>query len=152
MIIENNFLLNLKNMKKLLFILLFISYSISAQTIFGKWENRNEETNKVDSVIEVYEDKGKAFAKIIEITDKNNKNVLCTKCSGKLKNTPILGMNILTGLEKDDDEWSGGKILDPKNGKEYKCYIKLEDANKLKLRGYIGFAAFGRTAYWYRKK
>ena len=152
MVIENNFLLNLKNMKKLLFILLFISYSISAQTIFGKWENRNEETNKVDSVIEVYEDKGKAFAKIIEITDKNNKNVLCTKCSGKLKNTPILGMNILTGLEKDDDEWSGGKILDPKNGKEYKCYIKLEDANKLKLRGYIGFAAFGRTAYWYRKK
>lgn len=152
MVIENNFLLNLKNMKKLLFILLFISYSISAQTIFGKWENRNEETNKVDSVIEVYEKKGKAFAKIIEITDKNNKNVLCTKCSGKLKNTPILGMNILTGLEKDDDEWSGGKILDPKNGKEYKCYIKLEDANKLKLRGYIGFAAFGRTAYWYRKK
>ncbi|MEE4000575.1 DUF2147 domain-containing protein [Tenacibaculum sp. FZY0031] len=141
-------------MKKILFTLLFttVSLSMSAQTIFGKWENRDEETNKVDSVIEVYKKDGKAYAKIIEITDKNRQEALCDKCSGKRKNNPILGMNILTGLSKDGDEWSGGKILDPKNGKEYKCYIKLENDNKLKIRGYIGFAAFGRTAYWYRKK
>ncbi|WP_417799524.1 DUF2147 domain-containing protein [Tenacibaculum sp.] len=141
-------------MKKILFALLFttVSLSMSAQTIFGKWENRDEETNKVDSVIEVYKKDGKAYAKIIEITDKNRQEALCDKCSGKRKNNPILGMNILTGLSKDGDEWSGGKILDPKNGKEYKCYIKLENDNKLKIRGYIGFAAFGRTAYWYRKK
>lgn len=140
-------------MKKSLFILLFIiSSSISSQTIFGKWENRDEETNKVDSVIEVYKKNGKAFAKIIEITDKDRQKVLCDKCGGKRKNAPILGMNILTGLSKNDNEWSGGKILDPKNGKEYKCYIKLDSNNKLKIRGYIGFAAFGRTTYWHRKK
>ncbi|MCG7503152.1 DUF2147 domain-containing protein [Tenacibaculum sp. Mcav3-52] len=140
-------------MKKIFFALLFtsVSLSMSAQTIFGKWENRDEETNKVDSVIEVYKKDGKAYAKIIEITDKNRQEAVCDKCSGKRKNNPILGMNILTGLKKDGDEWSGGKILDPKNGKEYKCYIKLENDNKLKIRGYIGFAAFGRTAYWYRK-
>lgn len=141
-------------MKNIFLLILTIgcSLSISAQSIFGKWENRDEETNKVDSVIEVYEKNGKAFAKIIEITDKEKQNILCTECKGKRKNTPILGMNILTGLSKESDEWSGGKILDPKNGKEYKCYIKLEGNNKLKLRGYFGFAAFGRTTYWYRKK
>ena len=141
-------------MKKIFYTLLLvlISTSINAQTIFGKWENRDEETNKVDSVIEVYQKEGKAYAKIIEITDKNRQDALCDKCNGKRKNNPILGMNILTGLKKDGDEWSGGKILDPKNGKEYKCYIKLDNNNKLKIRGYIGFAAFGRTAYWYRKK
>ncbi|WP_440121131.1 DUF2147 domain-containing protein [Tenacibaculum sp. Ill] len=140
-------------MKKILFALLFttVSLSMSAQTIFGKWENRDEETNKVDSVIEVYKKDGKAYAKIVEITDKNRQEAVCDKCSGKRKDNPILGMNILTGLKKDGDEWSGGKILDPKNGKEYKCYIKLENNNKLKIRGYIGFAAFGRTAYWHRK-
>ncbi len=142
----------IKMKNTILIFLLIISSSISAQTIFGKWENRDEETNKVDSVIEVYEKGGKAFAKIIEITDKNRQDVLCTECSGKRKDTPILGMNILTGLEKDGDEWSGGKILDPKNGKEYKCYIQLDSSNKLKVRGYLGFAAFGRTSYWYRKK
>ncbi|MDE1207085.1 DUF2147 domain-containing protein [Tenacibaculum larymnensis] len=140
-------------MRKILFALLFttVSLSMSAQTIFGKWENRDEETNKVDSVIEVYKKDGKAYAKIVEITDKNRQEAVCDKCSGKRKNNPILGMNILTGLKKDGNEWSGGKILDPKNGKEYKCYIKLENNNKLKIRGYIGFAAFGRTAYWHRK-
>ncbi|MDX8554759.1 DUF2147 domain-containing protein [Tenacibaculum sp. 1B UA] len=140
-------------MKKILFTLVLttISFSMSAQTIFGKWENRDEETNKVDSVIEVYKKGGKAYAKIVEITNEKRQEAVCDKCSGKRKNTPILGMNILTGLKKDGDEWSGGKILDPKNGKEYKCYIKLENDNKLKIRGYIGFAAFGRTAYWYRK-
>ncbi|WP_442265914.1 DUF2147 domain-containing protein [Tenacibaculum sp. ZS6-P6] len=134
------------------FLLVAISTSINAQSIFGKWENRDEETGKVDSVIEVYEKDGKAFAKIIEITDSERQTAVCDKCSGKNKNQPILGMNILTGLEKDGDEWSGGKILDPKNGKKYKCFIKLEEVDKLKIRGYIGFSLLGRTAYWFRKK
>ena len=134
------------------FLVLLASFSLNAQTIFGKWENRDEETGKVDSVIEVYQKDGKAYAKIIEITDQNRQNAVCDQCSGKNKNQPILGMHILNGLEKDGEEWSGGKILDPKNGKQYKCYIKLEEDNKLKIRGYIGFSLLGRTAYWFRKK
>ncbi|MDO6814043.1 DUF2147 domain-containing protein [Tenacibaculum soleae] len=139
-------------MKKTLFsFLCIISFSINAQTIFGKWENRDEETNKVDSVIEIYEKNGKAFAKIIEITEKEKQNSVCDKCKGERKNKPILGMNILTGLSKNNDEWSGGKILDPKNGKIYSCFIQLKNNNKLKVRGYVGAALFGRTVYWYRK-
>ena len=141
-------------MKKSLFIsFFFIAFlSTSAQSIFGKWENIDEETGKVDSLIEVYEKEGKAYAKIVEITDTERRDALCENCTGKKKNKPILGMHILTGLKKDGEEWSGGKILDPKNGKEYKCYITLENKDKLKIRGYIGFAMFGRTAYWHRKK
>ncbi len=139
-------------MKRLFFIGVFISvFTVNAQTIFGKWENKDEETGNVDSVIELYEKNGKAYAKIIEITDKDRREAVCDKCSGKKKGLPILGMNILSGLTKQDDEWSGGKILDPKNGKEYKCYIKLEGKNKLKIRGYIGFSLIGRTTYWIRK-
>jgi len=61
-------------------------------------------------------------------------------------------MDILFGLKKDGDEWNGGKILDPKSGKIYKCYITLKDENTLKLRGYIGFSLLGRTEYWQRAK
>lgn len=136
----------------LTFLLVAISTSINAQSIFGKWENKDEDTGKVDSVIEIYEKDGKAYAKIIEITDKSRQDAVCDKCRGKYKNKPILGLNILTGLKKDGDEWSGGKILDPKNGKKYKCFIKLEEQDKLKIRGYIGFSLLGRTAYWFRKK
>ena len=123
---------------------------VNSQTIFGKWNSFDEETNKIESVIEVYQKDGKAYAKIIEITDPERQDATCFKCKGKRKDQKILGMDILTGLKKDDDEWSGGKILDPKNGKEYKCYIKLLDDNTLKLRGYIGISLIGRTAIWKR--
>ncbi|MGB1284481.1 MAG: DUF2147 domain-containing protein [Polaribacter sp.] len=139
-------------MKKSILSILFvaISFSLNAQTIFGKWNSKNEETGKIDSVVEIYEKGGKAYAKIIEIKDPERQNSVCTECEGKNKGKKILGLNILTGLEKDDDEWSGGKILDPRNGKIYKCFIKLEEANKLKIRGYIGFSLLGKTKYWTR--
>ena len=139
-------------MKKTSLFILFtaVSISINAQTIFGKWHSRNEDTNEVDSVIEVYEKDGKAYAKVIEILDKTRENPTCQNCIGENKDKPILGLNILTGLKKNEDEWSGGKILDPRNGNIYKCYIKLLNPNKLKLRGYIGFSLFGKSAFWER--
>jgi len=139
-------------MKKILisFTFLIITTSIKAQNIFGKWHSTNENTGEVDSVIEVYKKDGKAFAKVVDIKDAARKDAVCEKCEDENKNRPILGLNILTGLEKDGEEWSGGNILDPRNGKIYKCYIKLIKPNKLKLRGYIGLALFGKTAYWER--
>ena len=139
-------------MKKILITILSIFFITTgfSQTIFGAWNSFDEETNRLESVIEVYEKNDQVFAKIIKITNSENQGAICINCSGERKNTPILGMNILTGLKKDGDEWSGGKILDPKNGKEYKCYIQLLDENTLKIRGYIGFSMFGRTAIWKR--
>jgi uncharacterized protein (DUF2147 family) len=139
-------------MKKIFFttLLFALSITINAQTIFGKWNSTNEETGNIDSIIEVYEKDGKAFAKVIEIKGSARKNAVCEKCEDENKNKPILGLNILTGLEKNKDEWSGGNILDPRNGRIYNCYIKLIKPNKLKIRGYIGLALFGKTAYWER--
>jgi uncharacterized protein (DUF2147 family) len=138
-------------MKKIILLLLItINYTLNSQTIFGKWHSFNDETQEIESVIEVYEKDGKAFAKIIEIKNPDRKTAVCDMCKGSNKNKPILDMEILSGLQMNDDEWSGGKILDPKNGKEYKCYIKLVEDNKLKIRGYIGFSLLGRTAYWQR--
>ncbi len=139
-------------MKKIFITLVFltISISINAQSIFGKWHSKNDDTGEIDSVIEVYEKEGKAFAKIIEIKDIERQTAVCNLCTGVNKNKPILGLNILSGLQKDDEEWSGGEILDPRNGKVYKCYIELIKPNKLKLRGYIGISLFGKTAFWER--
>lgn len=42
------------------------------------------------------------------------------KCKRDKKDQPILGMQIMSGLKKDSDtKWSGGKVLDPDNGKTY---------------------------------
>ena len=138
-------------MKKLfIVILLFVSTSIFSQSILGKWKSIDEETNKDESVIEIYQDNGLFYGKIIQLLDPQKKGIVCESCKGKNKNKPIEGLVIINGLKRDENEWSGGKVLDPKNGKEYKCFITLKDNNTMKLRGYIGFSVFGRTAYWYR--
>jgi len=50
---------------------------------------------------------------------------------------------------KGKSTYKGGRILDPENGKTYKCRIKLVD-DVLEVRGYIGIPALGRTQKWYR--
>ena len=138
-------------MKKrlLTFLLIAFSIAINAQTIFGKWYSKDE-MGKIDSVIEVYEKDGKAFAKIIEVTDPKRQNAVCDLCEGENKGKKNLGLNILADLEKDGNEWSEGTILDPNNGKIYTCYIELINPNKLKIRAYIGVSLLGRTVYWER--
>jgi len=141
-------------MKKVSIILLacLITSFVGAQSIFGKWKTIDPVTGNDESIIEVYKKDGKAYAKVIAIINEADRDKTCINCKGKNKNKPILGLDILDGLRENGDEWSGGKILDPKNGKYYKCYIKLTEENTLKLRGYIGISLLGRTEYWYRFK
>ena len=58
-------------MKKLFtLLLLVVAMNANSQTIFGKWNFTNDDTGKIDSVVEIYEKNGKAFAKIVEIKDR----------------------------------------------------------------------------------
>lgn len=139
-----------KSITLLLFLLWF--QGVWSQNILGKWKTVDDETGKEKGVVEIYEKNGKIYAKILEILEIENRHKKCTLCEGEDKNKPILGLTFIKGLQKDGDEYNGGKVLDPKNGKLYKCYITLVGKDKLKVRGYIGVSLFGRTQYWYRVK
>lgn len=131
---------------------MFVFFSINAnsQSILGKWKTIDDETGEAKSVVEVFSKSGKIYAKVVEVLDLAHKNSLCQKCGGEDKNKPILGLTIIKGLSKDGSEYNSGEILDPKNGKLYKCALSLETKDKLKVRGYIGFSLLGRTQYWHR--
>ncbi|WP_422103824.1 DUF2147 domain-containing protein [Winogradskyella sp.] len=131
----------------LLLVLITVASGFS-QSILGKWKTVDDETGKEKSVVEIYEDDGKIYGKIVEILTEKKKAV-CSKCKGNKKNQPILDMVIIEGLEKDDDVYDGGTILNPENGKEYKCRLKIgEDKDTLQVRGYVAF--FYKTQYWVR--
>ncbi|MEM6769368.1 MAG: DUF2147 domain-containing protein, partial [Bacteroidota bacterium] len=64
------------------------SFSLLAQSMDtpeGLWQTKDDETGEVKSVVEIYEQNGKYFGKIVEILTAN-KDAKCTKCSGKQKN------------------------------------------------------------------
>lgn len=133
---------------------LFATSALAQETsVVGRWTTIDDETKKPKSVITIYEEGGKLFGKIEKLFRAPNEeqNPLCDKCEGALKNQPITGMVILRDLKKDGNEWTGGTILDPANGKTYKCKLAVEDGGKkLKVRGFIGIALLGRTQYWVR--
>lgn len=126
--------------------------SVQSQSVIGKWKTIDDETGKAKSVVEIYEKSGKIYGKIVDILDPQKKDKLCTACTGDEKNKPVLGMVIVKSLQKDGSEYNDGSITDPVTGKKYKCFITLEEKDKLKVRGYIGFALIGRTQYWHRVK
>lgn len=139
-------------MKKLLTclsIITFLSFSLSAQEVTGKWKNFNHE-GKVNSIITVFKKDGKVYGKVDRIMKEEDRDRVCTACDGELKNKPIEGMVIMQGLEKDGDEYSGGTIVDPKTGKEYRCkiWIDADNPDVLKVRGYLAF--FYKTKTWER--
>lgn len=140
-------------MKKILLTISLVALTVMtavAQDVTGKWKTIDDETGKAKSVVEIYKQNGKIYGKVVEIFDASKRDLNCVECSGTDKNKPIMGLVIIKGLEKDGDEYNGGTITDPNNGKIYKCYIELDGANTLNVRGYIGFALLGRTQTWTR--
>jgi uncharacterized protein (DUF2147 family) len=123
-----------------------------SQGVTGKWKTIDDQTGEAKSIIEIYEKSGKVYGKVTEILNPARKKDLCQNCVGEDKNKAILGLVVIKGLSKDGDEYNGGKIVDPQTGKIYKCLITLEEKDKLKVRGYIGFSLIGRTQTWFRVK
>lgn len=140
-------------MKKIIIcisLVIFCFQSNFAQSVLGKWKTIDDETGQAKSIVEIYKENGKIYGKVVDIINKDRRDAVCDKCDDDRKDKPVLGMVIIDGLEKDDDEYSGGKILDPQKGKEYRCKIWLDedDSDKLYVRGYVAF--FYRTQNWYR--
>ena len=129
--------------------MLFVSQGISSQVV-GKWKTIDDETGEEKSIVEIYQNNGKVYGRIIELLNPSRQGALCDKCEGSDYNKPIKGMVIIKDLQKDDDEYDGGTIFDPEVGKTYKSKIWVDEDNKdlLNVRGYIAFLF--RTQQWIR--
>jgi uncharacterized protein (DUF2147 family) len=138
-------------MKVLLLPLLFLTMSLHGQSILGKWKTVDDETGEVKSIVEIFEKEGKAYGKVIRIFPPQGEDPdpVCEECE---RDDPrykkkIIGMEIITDMEKIDGQYGNGEILDPENGKVYRCRLWTEGEN-LKVRGYWG--PFYRTQTWKR--
>src|SRR5262245_64888723 len=130
-----------------LMVLLGAGSVVATDSPVGKWNAVDEKSDKVTSQVEIYEQSGKLFGKIVALTepnDKQGKPKVCIACTGADKNKPIVGLVILKHLTASGDRYQGGTILDPEDGKIYTAEIWVEDG-KLMVRGYSGFLYKTRT-------
>ncbi|TCC91959.1 DUF2147 domain-containing protein [Pedobacter frigiditerrae] len=137
-----------------LFILFASTLSVFAQKkddILGKWLNSSGEGQ-----IEIFKKGEKYFGKLVWIKDPNDENgkprTDVKNPNTSLRTKPILGLEIVKDFVYEDNEWTEGKVYDPKTGKSYSGNMSLEGVNKLKMRGYIGISLIGRTEVWKKVK
>jgi len=135
----------------MLFLCLVCSLGFAQKSIVGRWKTIDDESGKAISIVEIYESKGKIYGRVVDLLIPSDRNKTCTKCDGPDKDKPVMGLTVIKGLTKDDDQYKG-KILDPKHGRIYQCTLQLENKDKLKVRGYFGISLLGRTQYWHRVK
>ena len=134
---------------------LISAHAAATDNPIGLWRTIDDKSGKEKSLVRVSEDNVQLQITVEKLFREPGEepNPLCDKCPGEKKNKPVIGMQIGSGLKKDGDVWSGGEILDPQNGKTYKCKVWLEDkGKKLNVRGFIGVSVLGRTQVWVREE
>ena len=138
-------------MKRYFFLLMLAGFlstvpALATQSPIGKWKTIDEKTGKANSDVEIYEQSGTLFGKIVDVpepNDKQGKPKICNACPGSDKDRPIVGLVILKDFKPNGDRYKG-TILDPRDGKIYTAEIWVEDG-ALKVRGYVGFLYQTRT-------
>ncbi len=156
----------MKKLVALCVLAIFILGTIAASDyVEGLWKSIDEKTGKITAAWRIYQKNGTLFGEIITVPDQDD-STLADDCTGTYKGFPIPGdvskMTVINtpfifGLSmKGIGQWDGGNIIDPKDGKIYKCKINFHAADgakfkteTLEMRGEIGLG-IGRSQFWQR--
>jgi uncharacterized protein (DUF2147 family) len=121
------------------------------QSAVGLWETISDVDGRPSGRVRIREVQGELLGSVEQIADPGKRDGRCVKCTDERRNALVLGLTVLRGMHADGERYSGGKILDPDNGKVYSCRMTLIDGGKrLQVRGYIGIPLLGRTQTWNR--
>lgn len=119
----------------------------------GLWKTYSDRTGAADGLVRIVEERGEFVGRVEKVFSPPNEspNPLCEKCSGELRDRSVVGMTILRGVRHAKDGYTEGTILDPDEGKDYRCTITLKEAGRrLEVRGFVGLPLLGRTQVWTR--
>jgi len=123
-------------------------------TPVGVWRVIGDVSGEAEALVRIDEHDGVYEGTIVEVFARPGvaPDSRCELCPGDRKDRPVKGLTILTGLVRHGDQYDGGEILDPDSGEVYRCTVRFSaDNDRLFVRGYLGFAIFGRTQTWLRQ-
>ena len=133
------------------------SLTTFAASIEGYWKSIEERTGEQLSIVEIRKgNDGRYHGKIVYRYPNSHGIALtnCTKCPAPYTNKPILGLEILSGFREDPnkaDAYIDGRVLEPTSGRIYKGKAVVSgEGKRLRMRGYMGVSALGRTIVWLR--
>ncbi len=144
-------------------ILLVCGLAFAADPAEGFWISVDEKTNEPTAGWQIMVQGGKLCGKILSVAGKPQ-DVIADGGKGKhysnfmndvdVGTLKSVGTTWIWDLSNDGEgKWSGGYIIDPNDGKRYKCRITFHKADgkkykvdTLEMRGEVG--PFGRSQFW----
>lgn len=134
--------------------LLTCSFDAHAQTAFntstieGVWQVVDSNGDPIHYV-EIYVKDDLYGGKIVKLFNEKNPEALrCTECRGDLKDKSVLGLTIITDMERGESKYGKGRILDYTKGSSSPCTIWMESENVIRVRSWWLFLF--KTYSWYR--
>ncbi|QER39367.1 DUF2147 domain-containing protein [Acinetobacter suaedae] len=135
----------------------FIAVTSSAASIEGYWKSIEERTGEQLSIVEIRKgDDGRFNGKIVYRYPNAHGIALtnCVKCPAPHTNKPLVGLEILSGFKQDPhnpNAYIDGTVLEATSGRIYKGKgIVTGEGKRVRMRGYMGVSALGRTVVWIR--
>ena len=129
--------------------------ALAQRSPVGTWHSLDDAGKVEKAEIRIEESGGVLTGRIVRLLDGRSAQALrCEHCIDDRKDAPLAGLEILRDLRQDPEHtevWNGGQVLDPGSGKVYRALLTVIDEGKhLRVRGYFGTPAFGRTQVWER--
>jgi len=122
----------------------------------GLWQAIDPDTKQPSGWFLISNDNGVYDGALVKmfLGPDGDPNIVCDKCKDDRHDQPWLGLQIIRGMKpdsKDNNKYTGGTILDPRDGNVYSAMMTLSpDGQTLIIRGYLGFSLLGRNEYWTR--
>ncbi len=120
------------------------SSSVSSAPV-GRWAIPNDDGGTPDLILDLYLVGDELRGRIVDTP--RNPGAVCSKCEGAERGRPLKGFVMITGLERDGDRWTGGKLFAPDMGRTVNCVMWTE-GDDLRVQGRVGL--FRRTMTWTR--
>jgi uncharacterized protein (DUF2147 family) len=162
-------------MKKIiaLIICLTVAAVCFADPVVGYWLSIDENTNRVTAGWQIYIENDKLFGRIVSLADEP-RGTIADQCResysgfplpGRVNQMQVAGPPWIFNLTRQSEgRWSGGRIINPEDGKIYNCRIIFHPAGSrsgnrafqhdtLEMRGEvvsIGAIGAGRSQFWRR--
>jgi uncharacterized protein (DUF2147 family) len=125
-----------------------------AASALGLWKTVDEKTHRVRSIVRIWEENGRLKGRVEKGFPEpgEDPNEPCSKCPEPFKDKPKIGLEFLWGFVPDGDRWVNGSVLDPDEGKIYRCeLIPAADGKSMRIFGYIRVIfKIGRSQTWLR--
>ena len=137
-------------------IIFFLGCSLSSQsqtafnlsTIEGLWQVVDSNGDP-DYYVEIYEKDDNFYGKITKLFNREEPELLrCSNCDGDNQGQLIIGLDIITDMERGPTKYSKGRLLDYQKGRYSPCTIWMENEDIIRVRSWWLF--FYKTAVWYR--